>query len=341
MERKELKRLLFHTAKIAVGSSAAIFTAELLHLEYAALAGSIALLTLVTTKWETLWLSAFRVITFLASASVAWLMFSYIRSEWVAYGAFIFILVLVSELLGQKATISINAVIGTHFLSTRDFSPAFLKNEFFLVLIGISIAILLNLYHNNSSRKKEIISNMRITEQQLQMILKEMAFYLQNQEQEKDVWEDVGSLNEQLRRYLENAYEYQNNTFQSHPAYYIDYFEMRIKQCSVLYSLHDEMKKIRTMPEQAQRIAQYILYVADHVTEVNVPAPQLERLEEIFAEMKKELLPVTREEFEGRAMLYHILMDLEEFLISKECFVNALEERQLERYWRQDHSQTL
>lgn len=341
MERREMKKLLLRTAKIAVGSSAAIYTAELLHLEYAALAGSIALLTLVTTKWETLRLSFFRVITFLASAALAWLAFAHIRSEWVAYGVFIFVLVLVSELLGQKATISVNAVIGTHFLSTRDFSSAFLWNELLLVLIGISIAILLNLYHNNRSRKKEIISNMRITEQKLQMILKEMAFYLLNQESGRNVWEEISSLNEQLRRYIKNAYEYQNNTFQSHPGYYIHYFEMRIKQCRVLYSLHDEMKKIRTMPGQAQIIARYILYLKEYVIEVNVPAPQLKCLHEIFKEMEKEPLPVTREEFEGRAMLYHILMDLEEFLVSKEHFVNDLEERQMARYWKQDHSRTM
>lgn len=39
--------------------------------------------------------------------------------------------------------------------------------------------------------------------------------------------------------------------------------------------------------------------------------------------MKKEPLPVTREEFESRALLYHILMDLEEFLIEKKRFVTS------------------
>ena len=32
-------------------------------------------------------------------------------------------------------------------------------------------------------------------------------------------------------------------------------------------------------------------------------------------------------------MLYHILMDIEDFLMLKADFVNKLDQRQLERYW--------
>lgn len=53
-----------------------------------------------------------------------------------------------------RAVISVNAVIGTHFLETGDFSPAFIRNELALVIIGIFFAILLNLFQNNAGRRK-------------------------------------------------------------------------------------------------------------------------------------------------------------------------------------------
>lgn len=339
MDRKQLKKLLIRTLKIAVGSSAAIYAAEFLNLEYAASAGSIALLTLVTTKWETLKLSLFRVLTFLGTALLAWVAFTHFDSEWVAYGAFIFVLVFVSEILGMKATISVNAVIGTHFLTKGNFGISFIKNEFLLVFLGVSIAIILNLFHDTHSQKKHIIRNMRWTEQQLQVILGEMASYLFRQEMERNVWDDLRGLEVQLHGFIKDAYEYQDNTFQSHPGYYIDYFEMRMKQCDVLHNLHYEMKKIRTMPRQAEIIAEYILYLTDYVIEMNVPKLQLEKLHQIFSDMKKEPLPITREEFESRAMLYHILMDLEEFLVYKKRFVNELDEHQLQRYWNRDRAE--
>ena len=81
-------------------------------------------------------------------------------------------------------------------------------------------------------------------------------------------------------------------------------------------------KAIEQYPRQAAVIADYIRYLTDFVTELNVPTLQLEKLSGIFESMKKEPLPESREEFENRAMLYHILMDLEEFLITKRRFVN-------------------
>ena len=55
--------------------------------------------------------------------------------------------------------------------------------------------------------------------------------------------------------------------------------------------------------------------------------------------MKQEALPKTLEEFEGRALLYHILMDLEEFLVYKKRFVNGLDEKKLRIYWKQEMEQ--
>ena len=69
---------------------------------------------------------------------------------------------------------------------------------------------------------------------------------------------------------------------------------------------------------------------------VNSPDEQIARLEEIFADMKKESLPESREEFEARAVLYHILMDIEEFLLFKKRFAESLDEKKLERYWKKD-----
>lgn len=64
------------------------------------------------------------------------------------------------------------------------------------------------------------------------------------------------------------------------------------------------------MPKQAKIIADYMMYLVDFVIEINAPDQQMEKLEEIFRQMKKEGLPVNREEFESRAVLYHVLMDL-------------------------------
>ena len=334
--KNEWRKVLLLAAKIAVGSSAAIYIAQILGLEYEASAGTIALLTLVTTKWETVRLSLYRLITFAFSVVLAGITFACLDSEWIAYGVYIFFLFGISSALGWKATISVNAVIGTHFLTSRDFGYEFVRNEFLLVLIGITIAVILNLFHDYRSQREYLIRNMRVTEEKLRTILLELASYLSSEEMQRNVWDDIRSLEADLQDYIGDAYEYQDNTFQSHPGYYIDYFEMRMKQLSILHNLHYEVKRLRMIPAQAQIVADYIRYVSGYVVEHNSPEEQIRKLEQIFIDMKDEPLPESREEFENRAVLYHILMDLEEFLIMKRRFVNGLNEKQRERYWKDE-----
>ena len=337
-KKKRLRNLVWQAAKIGAGSSAAIYVASNLNLQFASSAGTIALLTLMTTRWETLKLSFYRILTFIICVALASLSFMHISSEWIAYGVYILIMVVFCEWMGWKATISVNAVIGTHFLSTHDFTPAFIANEFMLVLIGISIAIVLNLFHLNETNKKEMIRDMRYTEDKLQEILREIASYLNKEKMHHatSVWDEIDALENKLQTFIKDAHEYQENTFVSHPQYYIDYFEMRHQQLGMLHSLHHEMKRIRMVPEQAKIIAEYIIYMTDYVVEVNSPDIQLAKLQELFEEFKNHPLPKDHEEFEARAVLYHILMYIEDFLLYKKRFVDNLNENQLRRYWKQD-----
>ncbi len=333
-KRRKYTKLFLKALKIALGSSAAIYLAMILGLDYEISAGTITLLTILTTKWETVKLSLFRVITLCFTIAVAWLVFTHIDNEWAAYGIFVFLVVIVCELPGWGATLSVNAVIGAHFLTSLEFDRAFIINESLLVLIGITMAVILNLFHDNRNFKKELVAHMRLVERRLKGVLAELAVYLTDTKGEENVWEDIRDLEARLKQYIRDACEYQDNTFLSHPGYYIDYFQMRAQQCSVLHNLHQEAKKIRNMPVQAKVVADYMRYLSEYIIEVNSPVRQIKRLEDIFAGMKEEPLPETREEFESRAILYHILMDLEDFLVLKKRFVEGLSGRQWEIYWK-------
>ena len=333
---EKYRKILILSLKIGIGSCAALHLAEYIDLNYAISAGTITLLTLMTTKWETLRLSLWRIATFIFTILIAGLLYPHIPASWIAYGILLTVLVFVCEILDLRSTISVNAVIAAHLLTQRDQMQQAVINEFFLVLIGIILAILFNLVHMNRSHQKQIISEIRSVENRLQMLMGALAAYLSNKQMERDVWDDIKSLEHDILNCIKEAYEYQNNTFHSHPEYYISYFEMRHSQCQILHNLHYEMQKIRTTPEQAHVIANYMLYLADYITETNYPDKQIQKLEEIMNTFRVSALPKTREEFESRAMLYHIMMDLEDFLKFKSRFIRDLDEKQRQIYWNND-----
>ncbi len=320
----KMRTIFVQATKIMLGSSMAMFLAMLLGLENGNSAGIVALLTLVTTKLETLRLSLYRIITYVCTVLVSILIFQSIDSIWVAYGVFIFIVVLCSEYVGWKATISVNAVIGTHFLTSQDFSVAFILNEFMLVLIGISTAIILNFFSRNSYDEDVLIHNMKYTEKKLQEILSELSQYLRCEQMDRDVWVDTRDLEEKLEHFIEQACEYGNNTFKKDGNYYEKYFEMRLMQLSILHNLHYELKKMRSMPSEAKIISNFMLEIKEHVVDLENPREEILKLERTFGDILTHEMPKNIEELEGRAKLYHILMDLEEFLMHKMRFVELV-----------------
>lgn len=335
MGKKLDKKILIHALKIAIGTSAAMYIAQSMKLQNATSAGTIALLTIMTTKWETVRLSIARIITFAIAVLLAVLTFSNLIIPWEVFGIYIFFLVLCSEFLCLKSTISVNAVIGTHFVVSRDFSPEFIANEFMLVLIGTAVAFVVNLFSHNRNRQRLLVESISEVEEKLQMILTELASYLMKQEMKEDVWRDIRNLEKRLKRLVVEASEYEGNTFQSHTVYYMDYFEMRLEQCTVLHDLHYELKKIRSRSVQAEMVADFMLYLVEHIVETNVPAEQIKLLENMVEQMGQQPLPISQEEMETRVVLYHILTELETFLIHKRRFVQALDDKQKRLYWKE------
>lgn len=334
---KKLRNLLLHAFKIGLGSSIAIYIATELGLDYATTAGSIALLTIVTTKWGTLKLSVIRIVSFFVASGLCALVFTHVPSQWIAYGIFTFFIVILCDIVGWKSAISVNALVGMHFLTHMDeLSREFIMNEFYLLLIGISISIVLNMFHAYRFEEQHLIKNMRQVEKDLSDTLLEIAEYLENHMTGKEVWKDVDRLEKEVEQFIQEARDYQDNTFYSHPGYYIDYFKMRRDQCKIMQNLHKEMKAIKSMPRQAHKVADYVRYLSGFVSEKNEPVEQLTRLSILIEQMKKDELPKTREEFESRALLYHTLMDLEDFLNCKMSFIQGMDEIRRKLYWSKE-----
>ena len=330
---EKYRKIVLLAVKIGLGSSIAIYIAQTLHLDYAVSAGTVTLLTLMTSKLQTIWLSAARFVTFITTALIAWIVFSHIRSIWIAYGILLALMVFIAETFGWRATISVNSVVAAHLLLDQDISPAAVWNEFLLVLIGVVLALILNLFQANYFHKRKIVLDMRDAETGLQSILRDLSAYLSGNEMRETVWGDICALEIRIQSYIKSANEYRENTFHSYSEYYFSYFEMRYEQCRILQNLHDELVKIRNMPSHAAMLAEYLLYLAGYVIEINHPTQQIARLNGLLEEMRGRELPKTREEFETRAMLYHILMDIQDFLNLKAKFVSELDQTQLEQYW--------
>lgn len=321
MDSHRQRKMVLKVWKIAVGSCMAAAIAQLLDFQYATSAGIVTLLTVQDTRRDTIRLAIERLLSFLVSVLLVFVCFRYIgKLDWVNYGIYIFLMVNICYFFGWQNTISVNAVMGTHYLLTPDYSVHFAVNELAVIMIGTSLALAMN--WKMPSNLKIIREDIQKVEDDMQQVLLELACYLEGDFQREHIWFDLDRLEQLIHWGLERAHEHVHNTLSEEDRYYIEYMEMRLQQCTLLQTLRHRVWRIHEMPSQAKIISAYLGYLAEYVHETNIPDRQRKDLQQVFNQMKQQPLPGSREEFESRAILYHVLLDLEDFLFAKQKFAD-------------------
>lgn len=325
-------RQYIKVVKIAVGSTTAIMIAYFLGLDYAVSAGIITLLTLQDTKKETIFIAIKRIAAFVLSVIIVLIVFSVLSYTPIAYGVFLLIFSGICYAFKMYDAIPMNAVLASHYLLEKDMSAAMIGNESLLLLIGAGIGILLNLYIPNNVR--QIRAKQRIIEADLKSILSQMADKLLIGDKSDYNDSSLLLLIEHISIGLQQAYTNMNNTFFQETRYYIEYMQMRKQQSEVLKEIYDKIVTITAVSSQSQEVADFIRSISKTLSETQNAKGLLLMEDTLLLKFKESPLPVTRDEFEHRAVLYNILMDFRIFLKMKEEFVDSITEEQKERYWK-------
>ena len=326
-----LEKLKFSKVlRIAIGSSIAIFVAETIGLEYSTSAGIITFLTVQDTKKEPLKLAVKRLLSYFVTILLA-MVFLHGSYDYIKFGMFMLCLVGISYVAGWEGAISVNAVIGTHFLMKSSFEFSFALNELVLVLIGSFFGVIVNLYM--PKKDKRILKDITRLEGQMSQILFQMSEDIETLSQRGKGDRQLEDLEKALDKTISKAYHNFNNTLRQHSAYFISYLEMRKQQCIILQGIRSSVYAMTHVPEQAELIAAFTSHIAETIHQEDNVKELRELLQMIFEHMERNPLPTSRKEFENRALLFHVLKDFEEFILVKEEFIENLTPEQIEIYW--------
>ena len=101
----------------------------------------------------------------------------------------------------------------------------------------------------------------------------------------------------------------------------IKYIEMRRKQAEILKEIYRNVSDIRTTPDTAKIISDFLHKTADDYSRDNDVSDLIEEVRSISLGFKEFPLPKSREEFEDRARLFVLMRSIEDFLsIKKEMY---------------------
>lgn len=309
------KKWLLQSLKIAAAAVLAIAIAGELGLKYSATAGIITILSIQNTKRETLKTAGNRGLAFAAALLLAGLCFRMIGYNLLGYAVFLLLFALLCLGTGRTEALTMCAVLISHFLAEGNMNGAFLLQECLVFGIGAGMGILVNLHlHKRSAEFDRLAENV---DEQIKGILKRMSQWLPRED--KSAYGD--GCFECLEKSLEEAKLCAaanfNNALKQSDASELDYIRMRERQSVILKEIYVNIKALEFLPEQAKQVAELFGRIEQGYHKENTVEGLLEDLEKLLADMKAQRLPGTREEFEARAILFYILMQIRNLLMLK------------------------
>ncbi|MGZ0050540.1 aromatic acid exporter family protein [Brevibacillus gelatini] len=304
----------YRTLKTAIGTAISIFLAQQLDLMYPASAGIITILCIQVTVKQSFRTAWNRIMASFLGVGIGMVLFFLLGYTPLAILLVILFFLPLAVRFGIQEGFVNSMVVLMHLYSAERMDFPLLLNEAGLLVIGVGVALLVNLYM--PSLDKDLRAMQKQVEQLFRQILREFSYYLRHGESEwdgKEMIEAPGLLEKAIRL---AARDIDNRLGRRDDSYY-QYFVMREKQFELLERMMPIVSSLDTQVPQGQRIADFLEQISASVHPGNTAYRFIDQLRKMRQEIKESELPRTRREFETRASLFYLLREIENYLFIK------------------------
>lgn len=308
----------FRTIKTAIGTALSIAVAQWLGLTFYASAGILTLLCIKRTRKRSYKSARDRFFACLIGLLFSGLLFEVIGYMPWTVAAVLLLVIPVNLFLKTNEGIVTSTVIIFHVYSLNMISLSIVGNELALITIGIGFALIVNLYMPNV--EIELIKYRQEVEENFRRIFMELANYLRYHNTDWDGGE-VLKTSSTLEKAKDLALRDYENQYAGDISY-LRYFEVRERQFDILERIMLHISSITGNYHQGLIISDFLQRIAQAVHPGNTASIYLDELEEIRKQFRESALPKTREEFETRAALLHLVGEIRNYLqIKKDLLV--------------------
>lgn len=298
--------------KTVVAATLAMIAADQLQLQYATAAGIIAILSVGNTKKTTLNVGVGRLASLAMATMIAYFCFTLFGYTAVVFGLFLLLFIPLADYFKLTDGIVVNSVLITHFLIEKEFTLELVRNEFLLMILGVGIALLFNLYMPD---KEENLKDMiRKLEDNFREMLFEISEKINRPEMKTAVPANCHQLLNEIIDAQKQAQLHRENHWKSDEIYYESYFSMRRVQLRILLEMVELLEEIQVEEILVEDLRLLLQYSATTFSEKNDGQQLLKRIQAVYDVYQMKDLPASRYEFENRARLFQFLQLFKSFV---------------------------
>ncbi|WP_209123146.1 aromatic acid exporter family protein [Alkalihalobacillus sp. BA299] len=308
----------YRTLKTAVGAGISIAIAQWFSLDFYVSAAILTILCISVTRRSSLSVSWQRFVGCLLGLVLAFLVFELIGYHPISLTLLLLFFIPLSVKLKVKEGIVTSCVIILHIYSLGTVSVSIFLNELYIIIIGIGIALLMNLYM--PSVDNDLYKYQKKIEENFKLILSEFSNYLRDS---NNLWD--GKELTETYELIQDAKDIAIKNIENHLLRYEDqyyhYFKMREKQFEIIERVMPFISSLDETVVQSIKISSFLEQLSQAVGPLNTASYFLDQLAQMKEEFQQMELPKTRQEFEIRSSLYYVMHELEKYLLIKDSLI--------------------
>jgi len=321
-----LKEHIIESLKITLGVVIAILLAQALKMEFYTSVATIVIVSMLSAKKQSIKLASTRLLAALVSLTLSTVLFATLGFSFAVFTLYILIFTFLMYKFDTKVAIVLNVVLVMHIYSLRELSFPILLNEFGLMFLGISVALIINLFIIDI--EGELIEYQKKIESLLQSILNNMGRCLENECKTEVVRNQLNQLDELLSIGKVRAYNYMNNYYIQENNYYVEYFSMRKQQYQTV-KLMQKFIQLKFLEEkEVELLKDFTDNFVNNTKILNTCESQIKKLNDIkYHFTYTSELPPTQSQLQNRIALHQYLYSLEDLVSVKMRFIEKHEKK--------------
>lgn len=321
-----MKEQIIKSLKITIGVVVAILIASALKMEFYSSVATIVIVSMLSAKKQSIKLAVTRLLAAIVSLTLSTVLFITFGFSLPVFALYILIFTFLMYKFDIKIAIVLNVVLVMHIYSLEKISLSILLNEMGLMILGVSVALIINMFILDI--EDELIGYQNEVENLFNRIFQNMGKCLLNQCKTEVVKNDLDELSRVLAKSESRAYEYKNNYYIHENNYYSEYFTMRKQQ----YFTVKKMQKFVQLKFLKQKEVELLKEFTDHFVNntkvLNTCVSQIEMLESIKHHFTYESdLPSSHFQLQNRIALHQYLYSLEDLIAVKMRFIEKYENK--------------
>ena len=311
-----MERYIHLTIKMSLASVIAILLAMALNLEFAITAGILAVLSIQLTRRDSVLSAVQRFASTLLGLAISVLLFILLGFNIWVFAFFTMLFIFISFAINLAIGIVPTLVLVSHVLQVGVFEWSILFNSLLLMAIAIIVALLLNTIYPLNSRRA-LIKLINDIDTMIIRDLEVLSERIHGKISNEDAFAQHEKYRTQLKQHKKEAELIDKDILFDNDHRLIHYLNVRSIQMNQIDRMLHLISYTKAPLEHALKLAEYVMNLSRDVGHADKATSQRESLKLLLEHYRQTALPQSREEFEYRAILYQVTLELDTFLKEK------------------------